>query len=121
MTLSTFSIFNDGLELFLFPKRWLVTSTRSRRASVGSASNNVERLDPYNGLLLSVGYDVEFENLLITFDQGGEIVLAPDFSSSEASSVGIQANARLRHVHARHLPYLEEHRNRFHKRVDQVK
>jgi putative restriction endonuclease len=36
-----------------------------------SASNNFERLDPYNGLLLSVGYDVAFDNLLITFDLKG--------------------------------------------------
>jgi len=55
-----------------------------------SASNNVERLDPYNGLLLSVGYDVAFDNLLITFDQNGELVFAPDFSITDAKESGLK-------------------------------
>jgi HNH endonuclease len=68
-----------------------------------SASNNVERLDPYNGLLLSVGYDVAFDSLLITFDENGEIAFAPDFSIEDAKAVGINAHARLRHVHPFHI------------------
>ena len=85
-----------------------------------SASNNVERLDPYNGLLLSVGYDVAFDTLLITFNQNGELVFAPDFSLTDAKAVGIEAHARLRHVHSRHRPYLEEHRSRFQKRAHHI-
>ena len=82
-----------------------------------SASNNVERLDPYNGLLLAVGYDVAFDNLLITFDKNGKLVFAPDFSISDAKAVGINPDACLRQIHARHLPYLEEHRTRFQNRA----
>ena len=84
-----------------------------------SASNNFERLDPYNGLLLSVGYDAAFDNLLITFDQSGDVIFASDFSLADASAVGIGAHARLRHVHSRHRPYLDEHRTRFQKRTNQ--
>jgi hypothetical protein len=86
-----------------------------------SASNNFERLDPYNGLLLSVGYDVAFDRLLITFDQNGDIVFAPDFVQTDASAVGIKPRGRLRHIHPRHLPYLEEHRTRFHNRAQQFR
>jgi HNH endonuclease len=82
-----------------------------------SASNNVERLDPYNGLLLAVGYDVAFDKLLITLDEYGELLFAPDFSASEASAVGIIPNIRLKQIHPQHLPYLEEHRARFKRRA----
>lgn len=84
------------------------------------ASNNFERLDPYNGLLLSVGYDAAFDKLLITFDQNGDVVFAPDFAQADANVVGIEPRGRLRLVHSRHLPYLEEHRTRFEKRVQKV-
>ena len=69
-----------------------------------SASNNFERLDPYNGLLLSVGYDAAFDNLLITFDQSGDLIFASDFLLADANAVGIGARARLRHIHSRHRP-----------------
>jgi hypothetical protein len=85
-----------------------------------SANNNVERVDPYNGLLLAVGYDVAFDTLLITFDQNGKLVVAPDFLISDAKAVGINPHARLRHIHARHLPYLEKHRIRFQNRANQL-
>jgi putative restriction endonuclease len=60
-----------------------------------------------------VGYDAAFDNLLITFDQNGDLILAPDFLVADANAIGITTPARLRHIHSRHRPYLDEHRARF--------
>ena len=102
------------MSIFSLSRRELL---RASHIKPWPASNILQRLDPHNGLLLSVGYDVAFDNLLITFNQNGELVFAPDFSLTDAKAVGIQAHARLRHVHSRHLPYLEKHRSRFQKRA----
>ena len=58
-----------------------------------SASNYVERLDLYNGLLLSVAYHLAFDYLLITFNLNGEPVFPPDFSLTHAKAVGNEAHA----------------------------
>jgi putative restriction endonuclease len=108
------TIWDGGCALCKLTRRELL---RASHIKPWSASNNAERLDPYNGLLLAVGYDGAFDNLLITLDETGALLLAPDFSLDDAAAVGIDPNARLRIVHPRHLPYLEEHRTRFYRRA----
>jgi hypothetical protein len=72
-------------------------------------SSNVERLDPYNGLLLAATVDKLFDNGMISFsDDGG--LLFKYLSLPELASVGLEAEARLRFVDARHIPYLSAHR-----------
>ena len=71
-------------------------------------------------MLLSIGYDVAFDQLLITFDPNGDLVFAPDLTPTEAKAIGIEADGRLRQIHPRHLHYLEEHRVRFQKRGQRI-
>ncbi len=75
-----------------------------------SSSNNIERLDPSNGLLLSAAYDAAFDALLVSFDDTGAIRLAPDFSPAAASAAGINPLAKLAKLSAATKGYLAEHR-----------
>ena len=84
---------------------------RASHVKSWAASNHRERLDPFNGLLLSVGYDAAFDRLLITFDDTGQVILAPDFNRDEAAQVGISPLARLRSVDPRQRAYLADHRH----------
>lgn len=72
-------------------------------------SDNSERLDPYNGLLLSANLDAAFDSGLITFSSQGDILISKGFS--EASDFGIQPSMKLRKLDAQHQEYLTWHRD----------
>ena len=59
-------------------------------------SNNYQRLDPSNGLLLSPAYDTAFDKGLITFDDRGSLIQSSSIDSIDLLRSGIQPLARLR-------------------------
>ena len=71
-----------------------------------------ERLDPFNGLLLSPDIDSCFDAGLITFDDEGQIVISPRLHDADAGSIGVTPDKRLRRVEERHKQYLAFHRER---------
>jgi hypothetical protein len=73
-------------------------------------SNNSERLNPYNGLLLLPQYDQLFDQGLISFDESGEILRSPALELIEPSKLGISAEDRLRSLSDQHLGFLHYHR-----------
>lgn len=83
-----------------------------------SSSNNQERLDPSNGLLLSIAYDAAFDRGLITFDDNGNLQLADDFSIDEAKLAGIDPTAKVNGLGNDTGGYLAEHRELVKARVE---
>lgn len=73
-------------------------------------SNNSERLDPYNGLLLLPQYDQLFDKGLISFDVNGTILRSPAIEAIEPEKLGINVRDRIRALSRRHLGFLEYHR-----------
>jgi hypothetical protein len=76
-------------------------------------SSNVERLDEYNGLLLSASLDRLFDRGLIGFDDQGRMLRKPELNAQELQHLGVPLNAALRTMQARHRPYLAAHRKTF--------
>jgi predicted restriction endonuclease len=76
-------------------------------------SDNSQRLDEYNGLLLSSTVDRLFDRGLISFSSAGELLVGPGLSIDELRAAGLTSRSRLRYVPARSLPYLKAHRQRF--------
>lgn len=72
-------------------------------------SNNEERLDPYNGLLLAPNFDAAFDGGFISFNADGSLLMSPKLQQADAASLGIKPDARVS-FEPRHLPYLEYHR-----------
>ena len=72
-----------------------------------------ERLDPHNGLLLSVSLDALFDRDLICFEDDGRIRVSSSLDLNELKRVGITSDMKLRKVHSKNLPYLQAQRKRF--------
>ncbi len=72
-----------------------------------------QRLDPHNGLLLSVALDSLFDKDLICFEDDGRIRISSKLDPNELKKLGVTLTMRLREVHPENLPYLQAQRNRF--------
>lgn len=75
-----------------------------------SDSNNCERIDPYNGLLLTPGLHAPFFRGLITFEASGYIAISDRIPSSNLRALGIHPDMRLREQPEKTAKYLEHHR-----------
>jgi len=72
-------------------------------------SDNEERLDLFNGLLLLPNYDKLFDLGYITFDQFGRMICSKLLSSTDKEIIGICTQMHLLKVDERHKPYLKYH------------
>lgn len=72
-----------------------------------SASSNTERLDPFNGLLLTPNLDRAFDRGLISFSSKGSLLVSPLLPEPEA--LGICTGMRVS-LKTPHQPYMDHHR-----------
>ena len=79
-------------------------------------SNDIQRLDVENGILLSPTYDALFDQHLITFDQKGKILLSDKIEINAYQKIGVTGNEILKDVSDGMIPYLTEHQGIFHHR-----
>ena len=77
-----------------------------------SKSNDHERLDPFNGLLLTPNIDRAFDQGLISFDSIGKIIISTLLEDKD--NLGINSQMSIS-VTEQHQPYLEYHRNNVYK------
>lgn len=75
-------------------------------------SNDTERLDLFNGILLSSNLDIAFDMGYISFTEDGAILISEQLCDRERMSLGINTEMRLYKINKRHAPYLEWHRER---------
>lgn len=73
-------------------------------------SNNKERLDVYNGLLLSPTLDAVFDNGLISFADNGKIITSGFLPENDRLKLKIDTDMRIARVEQQHLDYLKYHR-----------
>lgn len=108
--------FREGL-VTLWGGKCAVTSSSIQRLLRASHckpwkdSNNKERLDPFNGLLLSPQYDGAFDLGIISFDREGKVLISSTVNSKDLEVMGISPNAKLAQVFPRSLEYLQYHRD----------
>ncbi len=81
-----------------------------------AASSNEERLDPFNGFLLSPSYNSAFDEGLISFTNDGEILIS-EALRPDADALGIRADARIQNVSPFSEPYLQYHRSKLFKGI----
>jgi hypothetical protein len=73
-------------------------------------SNNSQRLDPFNGLLLSANADRLFDQGLMSFTDTGQMLLKAIVRDDQLLALGLERNQSLLRVSPEHLPYLAAHR-----------
>ena len=75
--------------------------------------NDDERLNVFNGFLLTANLDALFDRFLISFDDTGALVVAPGLSQTDLLTLGIQPDMKLRWLTDDHRAYLRWHHRRF--------
>ena len=76
-------------------------------------ASDAERLNVFNGFLLSANLDALFDKFLISFDGDGRIMVSNAISPSDCDSLGITKQMKLRWVAEAHGPFLKYHRDQF--------
>jgi hypothetical protein len=83
---------------------------RASHAKPWTLSDEREKLDPFNGLLLAVHYDALFDQGLVTFDDDGHITISSSLSQEARKILRLDDSARLRFILPGHIEYLRFHR-----------
>lgn len=73
---------------------------------------DAERLDVFNGFLLTANLDALFDRGLITFENDGKLVISLKLTTHQKNMLQIHETLTLRWLTLEHLPYLIWHRNR---------
>lgn len=76
-------------------------------------TSDAERLDVFNGFLLSANLDALFDRFLISFSSSGELLVSPAISPQERERLGLNKPLQLRWLADEHLGYLQFHEARF--------
>lgn len=88
----------------------IVRLLRASHIKPWSSSDNAERLDCYNGLLLAPHYDAAFDAGLVSFSDQGEILISKFADPLQMALLNIKNDVKLRGIEPRHQPYLDHHR-----------
>jgi putative restriction endonuclease len=110
------SLFREGL-MALWGGRCAVTGLdvpellRASHAKPWADSNDVERLDLYNGLLLAAHWDAAFDAGLVTIQPDGAVLSSPTLTDAARGVLGLSGALRLK-LQPQHAPYLAWHRER---------
>ncbi len=72
--------------------------------------SDTERLDVYNGFLLSANLDALFDTCLVSFDDTGALQISAAVSAVERVRLGLSDSLKLRWLDPKHQPYLRFHR-----------
>lgn len=85
---------------------------RASHAKPWRDSDNIERLDPNNGLLLIATLDAAFDSGLISFQDNGRILLSPQITKEDALASGIHNDLALSsEPSVEQQAYLQHHRD----------
>lgn len=110
------NLFREGL-MALWGGRCAITGLdvpellRASHAKPWADSNDFERLDVYNGLLLAAHWDAAFDAGLVTVSGNGEVVASEALSFAARNILLISENLQLK-LQPQHAPYLAWHKER---------
>ena len=78
-----------------------------------SESNDQEKLDVGNGILLSPNLDSLFDKHLISFEDNGDIIISKNLTTKDLQILGVYRDMKLRKVYDDMKSYLKKHRTKF--------
>jgi 5-methylcytosine-specific restriction enzyme A len=76
-----------------------------------AGSNDNERLDVDNGILLSPTYDALFDRHLISFENNGKIILSGSIDEKAYNKIYVTGNEKIQNLNQYNQLYLERHRS----------
>jgi len=102
-------------ELLKYWKKCAISGCKNQALLVAShikpwaKAKNRERLDSYNGLLLSPTWDRLFDLGLVTFSDNGNVRFSQYLSPEDRNALGVRSNIRIK-FNTEHIPYVRYHR-----------
>ncbi|MFN8322318.1 MAG: HNH endonuclease [Chitinophagales bacterium] len=75
-------------------------------------SDDNQRLDVHNGILLSPTYDALFDRHLISFENTGKIILSNTVDATAFQKIGVTGKEKIKNLSKYNFEYLEKHRER---------
>ena len=99
--------FWNGCSLSGNPMTWFLNASNIKP---WRDSDNAERIDVFNGLLLTPNYDKLFDKGYITFNNNGKILISSLIEKEERLLVGLKENMTLKKVEDYHKKYLIYHK-----------
>jgi putative restriction endonuclease len=75
-------------------------------------SDDLERLDAANGLLLAASIDALFDKFLITFDVDGSVLVSPKLGSKDLGVLGLQYSQKIK-LRTENEKFMHWHRDKF--------
>lgn len=77
-----------------------------------------ERLDVFNGFLLSPQFDALFDAGLMTIDESGQVVFSENLTQSDFEILGLDVCSNMKiNLDQRHFPYLSWHREKLFNKI----
>jgi len=76
-------------------------------------TTDAERLDVFNGFLLSANLDALFDKFLISFADDGALLVSSVITQSDRALLGLSKELNLRWLAPQHKPFLHFHREKF--------
>lgn len=73
---------------------------------------DAQRLDVFNGFLLTANLDALFDRFLISFDKAGYCLVSELISEEDRAHLGLNSRLKLRWLTEQHGAYLQSHRAR---------
>lgn len=110
------NLFREGL-MVLWGGRCAITGLdvpellRASHAKPWADSNDMERLDVYNGLLLAAHWDAAFDAGLVAVSPAGTVLASPALTDAARVVLGLTGAVKLK-LRPEHEPYLAWHRER---------
>ncbi|GAB7025749.1 HNH endonuclease [Geotalea toluenoxydans] len=92
-----------------------LTLLRASHIKPWRCCDNIERLDKFNGLLLTPNLDAAFDKGYVTFKDDGHIVISSALNNTNIKALGIDDTIMIP-FHANHKKYIEFHRENIFKR-----
>lgn len=105
--------------VMLIDPRCRVTGVEDPRLLIAShikpwkESSNAERIDGYNGLMLSPHIDALFDSHMISFEDNGQMLIHPSMPNDVLDRWSIPRDTRIEAFRSRQTAFLRHHRTRF--------
>lgn len=75
--------------------------------------SDTERLDVFNGFLLTAHLDALFDQFWLSFDAQGHALISSRLDTTARDVLGLSPGMRVRWIASEHQPYMNYHRSRF--------
>ena len=104
-------------DVLVVEPRCRITGVEDQRLLIAShirpwhrCPENDQRLDPFNGLMLTPTFDRMFDRGLLTFEDNGDVHVSPSVSTSVVHRIALDVHRNVGRFREDQQPYLEYHR-----------